>query len=829
MRSGRGITAKIKFRLAACIVAAAVVLCGFPASGLAEEPVQEDYGDGFTQNNGMDEEARYEGEEAVVSEDTEESDITVETEDTGLSDETEESGLSDETEETGLSDETAESVLAEEADEPGLAEGAEKSGLAEGTEDYTVAECLDDPLLDEEPEISTCSVGDSFTVDGITYTYENFYLYIRNKSGTLRANISPYHDSDPTDADAENFVRTTTTDGNITDVLNYTDNGQTYHLIPVSYFDNALSADEYKFNEHYTSYCPFQYVPNANTTASFEAATGEASYYSITVDGVTSWYVRVQDTGSYSANTTYGDLGCARSNIYYNESESATTVSGDTFEDNGTTYQYEHFYLYLFNENDVARANFSPWADSTSAANDPTNFRITKMGIDDALSYTDANGKVYHLIPISYFESAFASSDGYSFYKDFCPFHFIPSTSYIPTGQSASITYAVREASYRQVTLEDGTCVWYVRVQDDGTNSVSGNDLGWPRSNIFYVGSNTETNNVGEKITDTNGVTYTYEYLYLYLWNNNNKEKADFSPWAKDELIAEDSDNFVKTYYGISDALTFTDTDGEVYYLIPIKYFTSAFSGEDSEGYVFNSEYTDYCPFKYIPDSEVGDDASLNEATGAAGYYSITLEDGTTSWYVCVQDTSDYTNSRSNIFYDPTGIVVFDMDGGNSTYGSFDTSGYMSTSLYYTVEFNYATGEVTINLPSDADLNKSFIVADNEGEENDVKATLEVEDTAGYKLVGWYDTDRNYYDVSGGSVTATVSMSDYNVFYAVWEKISDDEDDDNADGEDETLQPTPGDGTDTDEGIGSGSGEAGDGSDTDEGIGSGSGEAGDGS
>ncbi|MCD8074676.1 MAG: fibro-slime domain-containing protein [Lachnospiraceae bacterium] len=86
-------------------------------------------------------------------------------------------------------------------------------------------------------------------------------------------------------------------------VLSYTESGETYYLIPISYFTTALSSYGYTFDGTNTDFCPFMYIPSAYSSG-VSSATGEASY--VEVNG--SWYVRVQDTTGSNPN---------RSNVYY--------------------------------------------------------------------------------------------------------------------------------------------------------------------------------------------------------------------------------------------------------------------------------------------------------------------------------------------------------------------------------------------------------------------------------------------------------------------------------------------------------------------------------
>lgn len=102
---------------------------------------------------------------------------------------------------------------------------------------------------------------------------------------------------------------------------------------------------------------------------------------------------------------------------------------------------------------------------------------------------------------------------------------------------------------------------------------------------------------------------------------------------------------------GISDALTYTDTDGEEYYLIPVSYFIENYK---AYGYSFDANSTEVCPFLYAPDA----DKNTKNLTAASYVYvedkAAEEDDAASGWYVQVQDTGDYGEGappRSNIYY----------------------------------------------------------------------------------------------------------------------------------------------------------------------------------
>lgn len=96
-----------------------------------------------------------------------------------------------------------------------------------------------------------------------------------------------------------------TTEGGrmIADALQYTENDETYYLIPIRYFTEHYAEYGYTFDEKNPGKCPVVYAPDASYP---DANLTSASY----VQAEGGWYVRVQDKGTYGAPPP-------RSNIYY--------------------------------------------------------------------------------------------------------------------------------------------------------------------------------------------------------------------------------------------------------------------------------------------------------------------------------------------------------------------------------------------------------------------------------------------------------------------------------------------------------------------------------
>ncbi len=134
-----------------------------------------------------------------------------------------------------------------------------------------------------------------------------------------------------------------------------------------------------------------------------------------------------------------------------------------------------------------------------------------------------------------------------------------------------------------------------------------------------------------------------------------------------------------------------------------------------------------------------------------------------------------------NLYYKGAKEAVLNLGNGNGTYSDGDYTGSNGSSgealRYGTGALDdYADNErVTINLPSDDDLDKEFTVVDSVGTEGEdgylpeITIALGKEEAYDYKLVGWINiATGEYYDVSNGSTTAEIDLSNNNVFYADW-------------------------------------------------------------
>lgn len=242
----------------------------------------------------------------------------------------------------------------------------------------------------------------------------------------------------------------------IDDALSCTEDGSTYYLIPVRYFEANYSNCGFQFDP--TVSCPFVYAPNANQPAANLTA---ASY--VQVDG--DWYVMVQDTGSYN------DGESPRSNIYY------------------TTYNTQAVRAFRFwlkikkNSADVY---------TTVAAYDSQNTDSPENDVTTALQVRTVSGAPTdsYLVPIRYFEENY-SAYGFRFDPAVpCPFVYAPNASR-PTGNLTA-------ASYVQVNGD-----WYVMVRDTGNYGAP------PRSNIYYT---TRASEITDAVSPSSTVINLFDY-----------------------------------------------------------------------------------------------------------------------------------------------------------------------------------------------------------------------------------------------------------------------------------------------------------------------------
>lgn len=251
-------------------------------------------------------------------------------------------------------------------------------------------------------------------------------------------------------------------------------------------------------------------------------------------------------------------------------------------------------------------------------------------GISDALTYTDAEGEVYYLIPVLYFIDNYKKY-GYSFDEnstDACPF------LYAPDAEASTKNLTAASYVYVENKVVEGkeTSGWYVRVQDTGEY----NENASPRSNIYY--------------------TYykTQEVSAFRLWMHAKGKGAS----GYIQVVGYDSQNS-NTKGDLNDVLQVKDVnEGDTnYYLIPVSYFSDNYKDYD---YSFNENSTDVCPFFYAPDAN----NSIANLTAASYVYladKVVEGNETSGWYVQVQDTGNYDNPpRSNVYYSAPATVVED-------------------------------------------------------------------------------------------------------------------------------------------------------------------------
>lgn len=170
----------------------------------------------------------------------------------------------------------------------------------------------------------------------------------------------------------------------ITDALTYTENNETWYLIPVSYFIQYYGSYGYQFDAD--AACPFQYAPDAFdsagglTTASYVyAGSGENAGETTDDEETSGWYVRVQDKGSYSNPDN------PRSNIYY--TVPAKVVTG-TVSPSGTVINLFDYWATEKIERDVTENYYD------SGINEDHALKFKATGLSGANTWT-GNAEVY--------------------------------------------------------------------------------------------------------------------------------------------------------------------------------------------------------------------------------------------------------------------------------------------------------------------------------------------------------------------------------------------------------------------------------------------------
>ncbi len=182
-------------------------------------------------------------------------------------------------------------------------------------------------------------------------------------------------------------------------------------------------------------------------------------------------------------------------------------------------------------------------------------------------------------------------------------------------------------------------------------------------------------------------------------------------------------------------------------------------------------------------------DSSYGQVSKTWGY-TITYESGLSDYILIYGNASGGNDNGGlycpirpelNLYYTGPVFMVLNLGNGNGTYSDGDYTGSNASggeALRYTTgdlsEYE-EDGKVTVNLPSDNDLDQEFTVVNAVGTEGEdgyqpaMTIGLGREEAYDYKLVGWINiATGEYYDVSSGSVTAEIYLSNNNVFYADW-------------------------------------------------------------
>lgn len=237
-------------------------------------------------------------------------------------------------------------------------------------------------------------------------------------------------------------------------------------------------------------------------------------------------------------------------------------------------------------------------------------------------------------------------------------------------------------------------------------------------SSIIGYGALSMVNGMTAQSTEIADVTALESfYLWIYDSSTTRNEVLGFAPWESDDAI----DDFCFSKSGIDDALTYTDEDGNVFYLIPIQYFLRVESKLNN--FSFSEEDTDICPFVYAP-SAYQPSSNLTDA-------AYVTYDG--EWYVQVQDTTGLTPHRANIYYDESKLMnsFFTL-----TYGDYTITVNIADSLGNEIYGDYSS----FNMSLDSETKYVFGTGNTSyaltGDESGTILDLPVPEIADYEFSG---------------------------------------------------------------------------------------------
>lgn len=376
-------------------------------------------------------------------------------------------------------------------------------GLLQVEEHQHDSDCLVDP----DADIAAASEGeDEETTAKYTPVEDGFFLWMKlfNEEGNIQDIYSnPVWENGAFQSNG------------INDVLRYTEEGETWYLIPVSYFTKHYESYGYKFDAG--TACPFQYAPDANYNT---ASLTSASYVQVD-SGETdesSWYVRVQDKGSYS------NPGNPRSNIYYTYSQPAQVVT-DTVSPSGTVINLFDYWTTEKKENDVTKNNY----DSGINADHALKFKAT--GLSGANTWTGTAEVYQGIVADTLGENGYPSLSGSEIFGN-------SSGSLVSSDESLAYlfdpTYTGASSSYRDAYRN---ATGLLQVDEDG---------------YYYYNS---TKNYAEFDPTKNGFTLYDQWSLTYTSDNLNTINGQFFPFdpysTVSKTITAGSDN-LNHFFGMT-------------------------------------------------------------------------------------------------------------------------------------------------------------------------------------------------------------------------------------------------------------------------------------
>ncbi len=486
-------------------------------------------------------------------------------------------------------------------------------------------------------------------------------------------------------------------------------------------------------------YLRMTYDSTSAGSLSLTTGTNNATTFTVTVNSDGTIYLSASvkqgpNNYTYYINQYGGDSGDADS----------VGFRGYTGNDNGSKLylaqqasSVDSFLLWMWNEDGTQAANYG-------------------SGISDTIRYVDDDNTVWYLIPVSYFEDAYASS-GYTFDSsstDDCPFEYAPN-AYYSTSDLTTAKYIEYNGS------------WYVAVQDTTGLTV-------PRSNVYYTGTVADGAYVSDNIINdgtfvatvyVNGVEMTDYANYTYTWYKS-EDGVTYEIVTDTSVLSDNTINIAEDNGGLCYYYFVAEIDGLEYQSEPLQvpyatellngsfeevdtsnkgtgssvqydeedvyYWSTTSSGSEIEIGKYTADPLVYGATDTEFDSSVGYNfAELNAASSGALYQDVLTADGETLYWSLLHRARNAIGAMQFVNQTVT-------DNGDGTY-TIETT---ATDTMYVVIMSASDAEKVLDGVSDSD-QQSVLTAM-------IESVLNGSDYASgeYKLVSG--------DSAGETVTVTV-------------------------------------------------------------------------